>query len=57
MIGIFLAVLLHGLYDFSIITLNPPLNFLFPIIIIVGLTIFMIYDFDEIKKLKGICKI
>lgn len=56
-IGISLAVLLHGLYDFSIITLQSPFNLIVPVIIIAGLASFMVYDFDEVKKLKGICKI
>lgn len=56
-VGILLATLLHGLYNFSIMTLSSPVNFLIPIMIIIGLSIFMIYDFDEIKKIKGICKI
>ena len=56
-IGMSLAVLLHGLYDFSIMTLDPPINFIIPVMIVVGLAIFMIYDFDEIKKIKSICKI
>ena len=56
-IGILLASLLHGLYDFSIITLTRPMNFVVPLIIIIGLVAFMLYDFDEIKKVKGICKL
>lgn len=56
-IGIFLATLLHGLYNFSIITLTAPLNLIIPIIIIAALASFMIYDFDEVKKLKGMCRI
>jgi hypothetical protein len=45
------------LYNFSIINLPSPLNLMIPITIIVGLTIFIIYDFDEIKKVKSICKL
>lgn len=56
-IGILLATVLHGLYNFSIITLWVPLNFIIPTIIILGLFIFMMYDFDEIKKIKSICKL
>ncbi len=56
-IGIFIAVFLHGLYDFSITTLNPPLNFAIPIIIITGLSIFVIYAFNKTKKMKSICKL
>ncbi len=57
LLGIFLATLLHGLYNFSIITLSAPLNFVIPIMIIIGLAIFIFYDFDEVKKIKSICRI
>lgn len=56
-IGIILVTLLHGLYDFSIITLQDPFSFIIPSAIILVLVIFMIYDFDSVKKIKGICKI
>jgi RsiW-degrading membrane proteinase PrsW (M82 family) len=56
-LGIILATLLHGLYDFSIITLQSPLVWIVPAMIIIGLALFMMYDFDEIKKVKSICKI
>ncbi len=56
-LGIFLATLLHGLYNFSIMTLKAPFNVAIPALIIGGLTIFMIYDFDGIKKVKSICKL
>lgn len=56
-IGISLATLLHGLYNFSIIALREPLNFISSAIIIAILALFVIYDFDEVKKLKGICKL
>ena len=56
-LGITIAAFLHGLYDFSIITLARPMNFIVSLLIIMGLVIFMIYDFDEIKKVKGICKL
>lgn len=56
-LGLLLATLLHGFYNFSIIMLNAPLNYIIPAMIIIGLAVFIIYDFDGIKKLKGICKI
>ncbi|MEK7664279.1 MAG: PrsW family intramembrane metalloprotease [Patescibacteria group bacterium] len=56
-IGIFLATLLHGLYNFSIMTLREPFNFIISAIILAVLALFIIYDFDEVKKLKGICKL
>lgn len=55
--GMALAIFFHGLYDFSIITLKSPYNILAPVAIIVALMIFMLWDFNEIKKVKSICKI
>ena len=55
--GLLLATLLHGLYNFSIINLSWPFNVSIPVLIIVGLALFMLYDFDEIKKIKSICKL
>ena len=56
-IGLALATLLHGLYNISIITLKSPLNFIIPSMVIFALAIFIFYDFDEIKKVKSICKL
>lgn len=55
--GIMAATVLHGLYNFSIINFAPPLNFLIPGAIIFGLAMFIMYDFDGIQKLQGICKL
>jgi len=55
--GLLSATLLHGLYDFSIMVIDNPLNLTIPFFVIVVLAFFMLYDFDEVKKLKGICKI
>ena len=55
--GIVLATTLHGLFDFSIITLPSPLNTVIPAMIIIGLTIFVFHAFDKLKKIKSICKI
>ena len=57
LMGITLATLLHGLYDFSIITLSTPLNFIVPLTIVLGLFTFVVVDFDEVKKVKSICKL
>lgn len=53
-LGIFLAVVLHGLYNFSIIQLPLPFSIAVPVLIIFGLALFMVYDFDGIKKIKSI---
>ena len=57
LLGILLATLLHGWYNFSIMVLSYPLNVVFPVITVLALVVFMIYDFNEIKKIKSICKI
>ena len=57
LLGMALATFLHGLYDFSIMRLPEPFSFFIPMAVIIVLAGFMIYDFDEIKKIKSICKI
>ena len=54
-VGITLAVLLHGLYDFSIIKVAGGWKFVLPIIILIGLAIFISLGFKKVKKLKSIC--
>lgn len=55
--GLFLATLLHGLYDFSIMTLDLPVKVIIPLAILIILAIFIIKGFEKLKKLKSICKI
>jgi len=55
--GIVIATGLHGLFDFSIIKLPTPFNIIIPTTIIIGLMVFVIYGFKELKKLKSICKV
>ena len=55
--GIVLAVLLHGWYDFAISSFSWPLGLIIPGTILIGLMIFIMYDFDEVKKIKSICKL
>ncbi|MBI2054357.1 MAG: PrsW family intramembrane metalloprotease [Candidatus Staskawiczbacteria bacterium] len=57
LVGLFLATLLHGLYDFSIMTLELPIKVIIPLAILVILAIFMISWFEKLKKLKSVCKI
>ena len=68
--GLIIAVLLHGLYNFAIT--NPDLiyrpfsvimktdeglNFLIPLIILIGLAVFVFSGFKKLKKMKSVCKI
>lgn len=57
LLGIFLATFLHGLYNFSIIEIGGPLKLAIPIIILVGLSIFVSLGFRHLKKMKSVCKI
>ena len=56
-LGLLIAVLLHGLYNFSIMELEGKLVFSIPILILIGLAIFVTFGFKKLKKLKSICKI
>jgi len=54
LLGITLAVILHGLYDFFIM-MEGVVRWLGPVIILTALAIFVSFGFREIKKLKSIC--
>ncbi len=54
-LGLALAVGLHGLYDFSIMTISGPLKVIMPITILVMLATFVFWAFDRLKKAKGLC--
>ena len=55
--GIIMAVLLHGLYDFSIMTLYGYAKIIVPVAIILILAVLVFWGFEKLKKLKGICKV
>jgi len=55
--GMLVAVLLHGLYNFSIMTLDGYLKIAIPVTVIITLAIFVFYGFEKLKKMKSICKI
>jgi RsiW-degrading membrane proteinase PrsW (M82 family) len=57
MLGLAIVTLLHGLYNFSIIELRAPWNALIPLVILLGLAIFLAEAFKKIKKLKSISRI
>ncbi len=57
LLGLGIATLLHGLYNFSIIEIEGNLSFLIPTIILLSLAIFLTFGFKRLKKIKSICKI
>ena len=52
--GLILAVILHGLYNF-LIMMEGTLSILGPIILLVASAIFISYAFKKVKKMKSIC--
>jgi RsiW-degrading membrane proteinase PrsW (M82 family) len=52
--GIILAAFLHGLYNFSIMTMEGSLKFIIPSIILILLAIFVFSKFNKLKNMKGI---
>ena len=55
--GISLAILLHGLYDFSLMQFDGSIKIGIPIAIIVTLGISTFIIFEKVKKMKSVCKI
>jgi len=55
--GLAIAIVLHGLYNFSIMEIEGNLRFIIPLIILVSLTIFVSLGFKRLKKLKSVCQI
>jgi len=55
--GFAAAILLHGLYNFSIIEIEGGLSLLIPLFILIGLAVFFGFSLKRLKKLKSICKI
>ena len=55
--GIAMATLLHGIYDFSIMTLDGYIKLIIPAIAIIMLAFLVFSGFEKLKKMKGICKI
>lgn len=55
LIGLGIAVILHGLYDFSLKIIEGPLRFLIPVIILISLALFVSQGFKKLEKMKSIC--
>jgi len=55
--GFLLAVGLHGLYNLAIMNMGKYSGLILPIIIILGLAIFVSFGFRKVKRLASVCKI
>lgn len=56
-VGLFLATTLHGGYNFSIMEIEGWAKIILPIVIIIGLAIFVSWAIKKVKKLKSICEV
>jgi RsiW-degrading membrane proteinase PrsW (M82 family) len=52
--GIILATLLHGVYNFSIITLDGYLKIIIPAVVIFTLAVLVFSGFEKLKKIKSV---
>ncbi len=52
--GLLIAVLLHGLYNLSIMEIEGGFKFIAPILILLGLAVFVFLGFKKVKQLKSI---
>lgn len=55
--GIIMATLLHGFFDFSIMTLDGYLKFVMPIVTLITLAFFVFSGFKNLQKMKSVCKL
>ena len=57
LMGLGISLLLHGLFNFSIIAIGGSLKFIIPIIILISLAVFVRLGFKRVKKMNSTCKI
>lgn len=55
--GFMLATILHGMFNYSIITLEGNLKFYIPSLILLSLALFVSWAFIKLKKMKSTCTI
>ena len=56
-LGMFLAVGLHGFYDFSLMFFDSDLKIIIPASILVILSVLVFLGFKQLTKMKGTCKV
>jgi RsiW-degrading membrane proteinase PrsW (M82 family) len=56
LMGLGISTLLHGFFNFCIITIEGYLKFIIPIIILIALAVFVRFGFKKVKKMTSICK-
>lgn len=54
--GLGIAIIFHGLYNFSIMTMEGPSKFLIPVAILSGLAFLILLGLKKLEKMKSICQ-
>ena len=57
LMGLGMAIILHGFYNLSIIKIDGWEKFILPAIILIGAALFVSLGFKKLKRLKSICKL
>jgi len=55
LMGLGIAIVLHGFYNLSIIKIDGWEGFILPVIILMGAALFVSLGFKKLKRLKGVC--
>jgi len=55
LMGLGMAIILHGFYNLSIIKIDGLEKFILPAIILIGAALFVSLGFKKLKRLKSIC--
>lgn len=56
-IGLVMATILHGLYNFSIIKIEERYKFVLPVLLLAGLAVFISFGFKKLRSLASVCKV
>ena len=57
LLGLFVAIALHGLYNFAIMEMGRIWDSLIPLMILIGLAVFTTWGFRKLKKLTSVCMV
>lgn len=55
-VGLGISVILHGLYNLSIIKIEGVNKFILPLVILIVLGFFVSFSFKKLKRLKSVCE-
>ena len=56
LMGLGIAIVLHGFYNFSIMLMKEEVRLIIPIIILTGLAVVISFGFKKLKKMASVCE-